>query len=382
MGKIEHSAGAVGTRSVTLGGIGDRMAIRVKKTRYGLRYNAMYRTVGGAQKSAGTFSDKKLAQAAYNEAIAKVLRGIDPSKPEITVYPGQVAGQVTLDAFAWPWIEKHDVTHNVRETYKSCLNHYIIPKLGARPLADVSTGELAEWLREIDKLGKPALTAKIKAVLSALFHAAAEDKTTGVKVNPVRDVKLKRHPRKRRIAFSRPEYEKFRAELDGHWWLLCDFIVLHTGVRWEEAMGLQKEDVRGGVVYVGSTLHELKNPARFEYAARTKTGRSRQIEISQAMQDRIAELPDGFLFTMPDGSHIKGDYFRKNVWKPALKAVGMQDSGLVPRDMRRTHATLLRAAGASREAVSKRLGHTNLLTTQIYLAEPADTERGLVGLLD
>jgi hypothetical protein len=40
---------------------------------------------------------------------AKVLRGIDASIPETTVYPGQIAGQETVAAFAERWLPRHDV---------------------------------------------------------------------------------------------------------------------------------------------------------------------------------------------------------------------------------------------------------------------------------
>jgi hypothetical protein len=85
-----------------------------------------------------------------------VLRGIDPSAKAETVYPGEVGDHVTVAAFAERWIEKNDVSHNVR------LTCYIIPKLGARPIGEVTTDEIAEWLREIDKRNQPALTAKIR----------------------------------------------------------------------------------------------------------------------------------------------------------------------------------------------------------------------------
>jgi len=69
-----------------------------------------------------------------------VLRGIDPSKKVQTVYPGQVGDQITLAAFAEPWIEKHDVSHNVRLTYKSALQLWIIPKFGPRPGRRITGG--------------------------------------------------------------------------------------------------------------------------------------------------------------------------------------------------------------------------------------------------
>lgn len=63
------------------------MAIKVSKTRYGTRYLALYRNVDGKQKSAGTFSDRKLAEAAYMDAMAKVKRGIDPTRKAESVRP-------------------------------------------------------------------------------------------------------------------------------------------------------------------------------------------------------------------------------------------------------------------------------------------------------
>lgn len=88
-----------------------------------------------------------------------MLRGIDPSSKVQTVYPGEVGQQITLASFAEPWIEKHGVSHNVRITYKSVLSRWIIPKLGARPMGEITTGDLAEFLREIDKRDQPTLPA-------------------------------------------------------------------------------------------------------------------------------------------------------------------------------------------------------------------------------
>jgi integrase len=358
------------------------MAIVPRKTRYGARYTAVYRTTDKTQKSAGTFGTRKEAEAAYHDAMGKVLRGIDPSAPVLTVYPSTAGGQITVLGFTEPWIEKHDVSHNVRLTYKSCLKLHIIPRFGARPIGDVTTGELAEFLREIDKQDRPTLTAKVKAVLSAIFQAAAEDRNVPeVAVNPVRGIKLKRHARKRRLAFTHEEYEKLRAELDGHWHLLTDFIT-ETGLRWEEAMGLKKSDIVNGVVWVGATLHEHKTPHEWVYQGRTKTGKGRQIKLRDSMAKRIAECPDGFLFLAPGGGHIRGGTFRRNVWHPALKAVGLEGSGLVPRDLRRTHATWLLDRGVPIEKISQRLGHTSIITTQIYLAVVPDSEDAVVAAID
>jgi hypothetical protein len=80
------------------------VAVQVRKSVNGSAYQAIYRTVDGKQKSAGTFSTKREADAAYLEAMAKVLRGIDPSAETETVYPAAVSGGITVSAFAEQWL--------------------------------------------------------------------------------------------------------------------------------------------------------------------------------------------------------------------------------------------------------------------------------------
>jgi hypothetical protein len=106
-----------------------------------------------------------------------------------------VKGQITLAAFSEIWLPKHDVSHNVRLSYASALKLHITAVLGATPMTNIGTPEIAALLREIDKLERPATTPRVKAVLSPMFQAAAEDKTSGVRVTatgPVKSVKLVR----------------------------------------------------------------------------------------------------------------------------------------------------------------------------------------------
>lgn len=64
--------------------------------------------------------------------------------------------------------------------------------------------------------------------------------------------------------------------------------------------------------------------------------------------------------------HIPRDWFRKNVWNPALKRAGLT---FHPRahDLRHAHASWLLAGGADLQMVKERLGHGSISTTQRYL---------------
>ncbi|HXA61862.1 MAG TPA: tyrosine-type recombinase/integrase [Streptosporangiaceae bacterium] len=71
--------------------------------------------------------------------------------------------------------------------------------------------------------------------------------------------------------------------------------------------------------------------------------------------------------------HIPGDWFRKTIWHPAVRASGI---GVVvrPRDLRHAHASWLLAGGADLQTVRERLGHGSIRTTEQYLHTLPDTD--------
>lgn len=64
--------------------------------------------------------------------------------------------------------------------------------------------------------------------------------------------------------------------------------------------------------------------------------------------------------------HIPGDWFRKNVWAPALKSAGI-GVHITPHGLRHAHASWLLAGGADLQVVKERLGHGSITTTEKYL---------------
>ena len=64
--------------------------------------------------------------------------------------------------------------------------------------------------------------------------------------------------------------------------------------------------------------------------------------------------------------HIPGDWWRNQVWQPALKAAKIKVK-IRPHDLRHSHASWLLAGGADLQVVKERLGHGSLRTTERYL---------------
>jgi integrase len=75
--------------------------------------------------------------------------------------------------------------------------------------------------------------------------------------------------------------------------------------------------------------------------------------------------------TVDTDGHIGRDWFRRNVWTPALKAAEL-DFHLTPHGLRHAHASWLLAGGADLQVVKERLGHGSIRTTERYLHTLAD----------
>jgi integrase len=64
--------------------------------------------------------------------------------------------------------------------------------------------------------------------------------------------------------------------------------------------------------------------------------------------------------------HVSRDWFRVNVWQPAVKRAGITFH-VRPHDLRHAHASWLLAGGADLQMVKDRLGHGSISTTEKYL---------------
>ena len=133
-----------------------------------------------------------------------------------------------------------------------------------------------------------------------------------------------------------------------------------TGARIEEVLGMETGDVQDGVWTISRVRNEINSV--FTTRERTKTGRTRQVPVSPELVRRIMERGPGRVF--PDVTMRT----RRTHWRYACQAAGL-DWSPAPRDLRRSFATLARVGGADLEAVRIALGHTRLMTTDLYLGE-------------
>ncbi len=101
-----------------------------------------------------------------------------------------------------------------------------------------------------------------------------------------------------------------------------------------------------------------------------KTHQRRTVPVPRSLSDAMADhmatkTPDAFVFTAEKGGVLRLRNWRRDVFDPATVAAGL--TGLTPRDLRHTAASLAVSAGANVKAVQRLLGHASAaMTLDVY----------------
>jgi integrase len=76
--------------------------------------------------------------------------------------------------------------------------------------------------------------------------------------------------------------------------------------------------------------------------------------------------PDSYVFRDKRGGQLRGSSFRKLVFHPACKAIGLDPSARL-HDLRHTAVSIMASNGYTLEQVGAEVGHKSTYMTQVYL---------------
>ena len=103
-----------------------------------VRYTAVYRDLKGRLRSAGTFSQRREADRAWQRAEAKVAQGYlgDPGR-----------GRQTFRAYVEnTWLPNHQVEASTLQGYTYLLNKHIMDEFGPMRMIDILPEHVREWI--------------------------------------------------------------------------------------------------------------------------------------------------------------------------------------------------------------------------------------------
>jgi integrase len=317
---------------------------------------------------------------------------------------GALTGESRVRDAAELWFEQRqaevdagDLAVNTLGVYRSAWRLHVEPPMGALRLRELSVARCEAWQQALRRAGKGPSTAKsARAVLGGVLGYAA--RLGAIPANPVRDLsKIPGGPRRRPRALTRTELTQWldgmAADEKAARWDIPDLtrFMLATGCRLGEALACTWDDVdldAGTVVtewrlirVKGDGLHRTRGTKGSR--ADAEKGRTLRVPgwaVAMLMQRRVSERSGWPVF--PDSlGGWKDPSNTLRVLREARDAAGF--GWVTSHVFRKTHATLLDAAGLSARVVADQLGHADpSMTQRVYLGRGAVSEEAAAALED
>jgi integrase len=222
---------------------------------------------------------------------------------------------------------------------------------------------LTEWVAKLtaNGVGWSSIRQAVRVMSAILEHAV---RTGRIRSNPAKGLELPRPRRRDHVFLTHAELAAL-ATACGMYRVLV-LLLGYTGLRWGEATALRvcdidlvrrRIDVRRAFSDVGGTL-VLGTP---------KSHHMRTVPIPRFLVPLLAVLieskqPDDIVFTTPSGAPLRLTNWRRSVFLPACRLVGISPRFRI-HDLRHTAAALMIAAGYPPKMLQDILGHASITTT-------------------
>ena len=170
-------------------------------------------------------------------ALARILREVDAESRAEAFLPAREFIEREWGPRLLPTFKP-----STQSSYRANLGRYVFPWLGKARLVDLRKGEIQRWLSALSQNGLSRQTVKNAwAVLSSALRTAVD--WGYLKENPARGVRLPARQAKTRVFLPTPEQvAQILLELPEPAFTLA-LLLVGTGLRVGEAMGLRWEDV-------------------------------------------------------------------------------------------------------------------------------------------
>jgi integrase len=248
-------------------------------------YTAYYRDARGRTCVAGTFPNRRVADKAWQREEVKIAEGRvgDPRR-----------GRQTFRRYVEvEWLPHHVLEASSREGYTYSINKHIRPWFESMRMVDIAPSTVREWITHLGRTGvSPAMTQKLRFILSAIFTTALNDQVTFL--HPCKGIRTPPVPSKPLTIITPEQFEALYAALpDAHMQLLIE-TGIETGLRWGELTELRPKDfdmasrtftVSRAVVELNSKFHP--SGERFLVKDYPKDREYRRVKVSQQLVDKI-----------------------------------------------------------------------------------------------
>jgi len=298
------------------------------------------------------------------------------------------------------WIEEYlahpekPLAARTQELYHAMHRNRIAAKLGKLKLKDITTGDIATFLKHLregkrldDRKGKVGLATlgKYYRFLHMIFRQAVYERL--LTLNPVDNVRPPAKEQASVVYLRSEEVQQIYKKLDGQPLILrvAFTTALTTGMRRGEICGLRWRDVEWEKkiirversVYRRAGGQDVKT-TKSASGLRTVPATERLVELLKAWKRECGMHPDGYIFTWPDGAHLRPD-FLTSAWPRFLTNAGLPHIRF--HGLRHTAASILITNGMPLNEVAQVLGDRPETINRIYvhvIRDAADRHRTIM----
>lgn len=355
----------------------------IRKRNDGL-YEGIIRLPNGSRKSVYGKTQKLVKEkmmTAYNEAV------IEAAREKNTYY------RMTFGEWADLWLVNYArVKVSTQTKYFSDIRLHIKPKIGHVLLGELTTLHLQQLYKWKEDQGFSLKSIKnLHSLIHCILDQAMKDKIIPSNVSEF--CNLQSPPKQKMHVIGDDNLGKFLSAIRGHEYESLWYVMIFTGLRRSEAIGLTWDcvDFSSGQIYVYRQWSKLyyttgKTEKRFEPLKNNRTRiikPAKQVmtvlrDIRRAQNEMKLRCGAGyhseydFVFTKSNGLPYNGDTVFRH-FKVVVRSIGLGDTRL--HDLRHTYATLALQNGTDVKTVSDSLGHSTTAFTMDQYGHVTDQMR-------
>ena len=252
------------------------------------------------------------------------------------------------------------------------LREFLERRLGRVPKPTELTRELIVQFG-VSLRGAAPLTLRRKYACTSSFFGFLQDMGYA-QANPARRLPLPRVSEYVPVYLSQEMVQKLIAAADTPWTKAMVMLLLSTGIRRSEAVGITLDDI------------DLE---KRQLLIRGKGDKERVVPLTdQAVEAIQAYLPhrtktqSRHLFVSAYGGHPLQGRVINRMLEIVIRKAGLEGQGITPHKLRHTFATHLIRNGVDIRTVQELLSHSELETTAKYLHSDTRTKQAAVGKLN
>jgi integrase len=324
---------------------------------------------------------KKEAQAELRRQLNALDEGtfVEPSKLTVAEY------------LRW-WLDNeaaYNTTTRTLQGYREQIDKHIVPELGAIRLQQLQPLQVQEMYTRKLQSGRcdgrgglaPRTVVHLDRVLNVALKRARQLRL--ITTNPIDDVRRPQIPKHEVDVLSDDETKALLNHLHGTRLYVPVFLVLSTGLRRGELLGLQWRDIdfEAKRLHVRRAVEQTRPQDGRRYDLALKEPKTKASKRTISLPDSAVDLlsahwrtqseqrlrlglgrpqSESLLFTKIDGSMIVPDYLGQQ-FKVAAGRAGLGKRGL--HTLRHTHITNLLRHGVHVKVASERAGHSSVSVT-------------------